>query len=122
MKNMRLESSVSRNIIIFFNLDARKFHFLKWKKFFRGGFFYFFELGLKNAPGSTIYNYFQIFLIVIVLQKIFSKLVWECGDNIEDLPRTITSPFVCSLFQIIFEVLVAHNFSLSKGLLHYVMR
>ena len=38
---LRLESSVSRNI----------------RNFFGGWFFYFFELGLKSAPGNPIYHY-----------------------------------------------------------------
>ena len=35
-----------------------KFLILGHKKFSRGGFFLFFQLGLKSAPGSSIYYYF----------------------------------------------------------------
>ena len=38
----------------FRNIRARKFHFLKYKKFFRGGYFsIFFELGFKRALDSS---------------------------------------------------------------------
>ena len=54
---------------LFFELEARKFHFPKYKfkfflrnykKFFQNDFFkffLFFELGFKNAPGSSLYSY-----------------------------------------------------------------
>ena len=44
----------------FFNIRARKIHFLKYKEFFFGGGVYFFifsSLGLKSAPGSSILIY-----------------------------------------------------------------
>ena len=42
----------------FFNIRARKFHFLKYKKFFRDDFFFVcFELGSKSALGSCIIYY-----------------------------------------------------------------
>ena len=41
----------------FFKLGARKFHFLKYKTFFRRECFSFFELGLKSALGDPITHY-----------------------------------------------------------------
>ena len=41
------------------NLRARKFHFLKYKKYFWGVFFYYFQLGLKSALGSFILYYYS---------------------------------------------------------------
>ena len=51
------KSFVLRKYKIFLNIKAtRKFHFLKYKEFFGGCGFLFFELKLKSATGSpTIY-------------------------------------------------------------------
>ena len=66
---MRLESPISGNMKKinlgarkfhflkhkkFINLGARKFHFLKCKKILAVGFLYFFKLELKGAPGSPL--------------------------------------------------------------------
>ena len=43
----------------FLNIRARMFHFLKYKKIFRDGFFFIFSrLGLKSATGSCILYYY----------------------------------------------------------------
>ena len=67
-RNIRNFSSSESFLLICFNLGVRKFHFpkykkklflRKYKKFFQSGiflFFLFFELGMKSAPGSCIYN------------------------------------------------------------------
>ena len=58
-KNVKSKSFLLRKYKHFFNIRARKFHFLKYKGFFwEGGFFIFFELGIKSALGSSITYYF----------------------------------------------------------------
>ena len=44
----------------FFNHRIRKFHFLKYKEFFRGGFFCFIEPGLKSVPGNSKVYYCEL--------------------------------------------------------------
>ena len=87
-KNMRLESSISRNMRFFLILklessiswfirnflileqessiswNIRNFFRMDFFLFFYFFFYFFFELGLKSVPGRPIYNYYFFYIII----------------------------------------------------------
>ena len=78
---LRLESSISWNKRNFFGVD----------------FFYFFELGLKSAPRSSIYNYWKYWKYQHLHGYKFWRLVCRTKDKKTKQKQMITKWYSCTL-------------------------
>ena len=69
----------------FFWENRRNFLRLDYKKFSRGGFFLFFELGLKCVSSVSILHYWLSQWCLVFVLLLFDTILWDGSGNCEVL-------------------------------------